>query len=65
MDIGSNAENKMKEVFTPNQVAEYLKISKVTVYRLAYKRDLICHRIGGQLRFKKNDVEKYFEANRI
>lgn len=65
MDIGSNAENIMKDVFTPDQVADFLKISKVTVYRLAYKRDLICHRIGGQLRFKREDVEKYFEANRI
>ena len=65
MTIGSNAENKIKAFFTPDELADFLAISKATVYRLVNKRQLPFHKIGGVLRFRKDDIEKYLETGRI
>ena len=65
MEIGSNADNKIKAFFTPEELAEFLAISKATVYRLVGKRQLPFHKIGGVLRFKKADIEEYLETGRV
>jgi excisionase family DNA binding protein len=65
MEIGSNAKNGIKAFFTPDELAEFLAISKVTVYRLVGKRQLPFHKIGGVLRFKKEDIERYLESGRV
>lgn len=65
MNICSNAENKISAVFTPDELAEYLAISKATVYRLVNKRRLPFNKVGGVLRFKKDDVEKYLKTGRV
>jgi len=65
MSIGSNAKNKIKACFTPDELAEYLAISKATVYRLVNKRELPCSKIGGMLRFSIKDIERYLETKRI
>ncbi len=65
MNIGSNADNKIRAVFTADQLADYLAISKATVYRLVGKRQLPFRRVGGQLRFRREDIEKYLETGRI
>lgn len=64
MEIGSNANNRIKAFFTPDELAEFLAISKATVYRLVGKRQLPFHKIGGVLRFKKADIERYLEDGR-
>ena len=64
MEIGSNAGNK-KAFFTPEELAVFLAISKATVYRLVGKRQLPFHKIGGVLRFKRDDIEKYLESGRV
>ena len=65
MTIHSNAENKIKASFTPDEVAEYLTISKSGVYRLVYKGDLPFKKVGKLLRFKRDDIEEYFQTDRI
>lgn len=65
MEIGLNANNRIKAFFTPDELAEFLAISKATVYRLVGKRQLPFHKIGGVLRFKKQDIEEYLENGRI
>ncbi|MFZ0931742.1 MAG: helix-turn-helix domain-containing protein [Syntrophobacteraceae bacterium] len=55
----------MKAYFTPDELAEYLAISKATVYRLVNKRQLPFNKVGGMLRFRKDDIERYLEAGRI
>ena len=64
MNIKSNAE-KTKGCFTPDELACFLAISKATVYRLVNKRQLRCVKVGGLLRFTMDDIEKYWEENRI
>ena len=65
MEIGKNADEKIKAFFTPEELAEFLAISRATVYRLVGKRQLPFHKIGGVLRFKKADIEAYLETGRV
>ena len=62
MKIGSNTKSYL---LTPDELAEYLKISKITVYRLAEKRQIPFFKVKGSLRFAEYDVLKFLEANRI
>jgi excisionase family DNA binding protein len=65
MKVGSNADNRIRACFTPDEMADFLAISKATVYRLVGKRQLPFIKIGGVLRFKKADIEKYLESGRV
>lgn len=65
MNIGSNAPTTLKKVYTPEEVAEVLAISKTTVYRLVDKRELPAHKVGGTLRFPITEINQYLEARRI
>ena len=65
MTNGFNAHKRSKAFFTPDELAEFLSVSKATVYRLVGRRKLPFHRIGGMLRFKEQDIEKYLEDERI
>ncbi len=64
MTIGSN-ENRIRTFLTPDEMAECLAVSKTTLYRLVAKRQIPFYKIGGSLRFKKDEMEKYFDDCRI
>jgi excisionase family DNA binding protein len=53
------------QLLTPNELAEMLKISKPTIYRLVEKRSLPFCKIGGSLRFQVKEVVAYIEKCRI
>lgn len=42
---------------TVDQTAEYLNISRSTIYRLVKTGELPANKIGGQLRFKKETLD--------
>ena len=42
-----------------------LGLSTATVYRLVNKRQIPFNKIGGSLRFRKTDVDKFLDAERI
>ncbi len=42
-------------------MAEFLAVSKTTIYRLVARRQVPFYKIGGSLRFRKGDIEKYLE----
>lgn len=54
-------------MFTVKELAAYLKISAVTLYRLTESRKINFRKIGGQLRFTKKDIAEYLkcEVNEI
>ena len=54
----------MEEYMTIIEVAELLKLSEKTVYRLAQKKDLPGFKAGGSWRFRRRDIEKWV-AQRI
>lgn len=47
-----------KEVITAEEVAKYLRIHPYTVRRLAREGKLPGFKIGGQWRFKKEEIDK-------
>ena len=50
---------------TPDELADFLKVSKTTVYRLIEKRSVPFYKIGGSLRFKQSEVMEYLEKSRV
>ncbi len=54
----------MQEVLlTTEQVANYLKIDKFTVYRLVAQKRLPAFKVGNQWRFKKELLEGWLRKN--
>lgn len=53
----------MREIMTPEQVAEYLQMNTDTVYRLIRQRKLAATQIGRSYRIPKGDLEDFLLAN--
>ena len=50
--------------FTIEEVSQLLKISKLTVYDLIKKKDLVAFRVGRQMRVDQQELERYKSKNR-
>jgi len=53
------------ELLTIPEVAKFLKISASGVRRLQYGRHIPFHKIGGGIRFAKEDVVSYLVQHRV
>src|SRR5712692_5955466 len=53
----------MREIMTPEQVAEYLQLNTDTVYRLIRQNKLAASQIGRAYRIPKKDVENFLFAH--
>jgi excisionase family DNA binding protein len=49
-------------LLTPNEVAEQLRVSTMTVYRLIKSGELPAARISNSFRLRAEDVDAYLEA---
>ena len=49
----------MREILTPNQVADYLQLTTSTVYRLIRQHKLAASRIGRTYRIPKRDLDTF------
>jgi excisionase family DNA binding protein len=65
MNIGSNANKRIKTFLTPEDLAVLLAVSKTTIYRLVVRRQIPFYKIGGSLRFRQEDIERFLESGRI
>jgi excisionase family DNA binding protein len=45
------------ELMTATELAEYLRISKASVYRLVRQKQIPVSKVGRQLRFRKDTVD--------
>lgn len=52
----------MKEVMTPTEAAEYLKLHIRTIYRLVKKNQIPCRKVGGSWRFKKDTLDEWLSG---
>ena len=48
-------------LLTPNEVAEHLRVSTMTVYRLIKSGELRAARIGKSFRISEDDVDAYLQ----
>ncbi len=51
-------ENKDSLIMTVDEVAKYLKLSKITVYKLTQKGDIPGFRIGSSWRYNKDRIDE-------
>lgn len=54
--------NARAQLLTPSEVAEMLRVSSMTVYRLIKSGELRAARIGKSYRISEADVDAYLEA---
>lgn len=54
-----------KKLLNIDEVAEYLNVSKPTIYRIVDSRQISFYKIRGSLRFSQEDIDKYLEQNKI
>ena len=52
-----------EKLLTLNDLADYLSVSRRTVYRILKKGDLPGYRVGNHLRFRHSDIEKWLRSN--
>jgi len=50
---------------TPIEAAKFLRLSKMTLYRLVLKRAIPFFKVSGSLRFERADLEEYVLSRRV
>lgn len=53
-----------EEIMILKEVAQYLKLTEKTAYRLAAEQKLPGFKVGGSWRFKRIDLEKWIEEQK-
>lgn len=59
-----SALNNGKEIMTVNEVAEFLKISTVTTYRLVQEGKISAFKVGRSWRVKRTDLNEFIEQQK-
>jgi len=54
----------VKEVMTPKELAEYLRVHVRTIYRLAKSGQIPSLKVGGSWRFKKENVDSWLSETK-
>lgn len=52
-----------ENLLTTEQIAQYLKVDKFTVYRLVAKKKIPAFRVGNQWRFKRSMIDDWLMKN--
>jgi excisionase family DNA binding protein len=52
------------EILTLPEVAQLLKVAEKTVYTMAQRRELPAFKVGGQWRFKREDIDQWIERQK-
>ncbi|MEW5802312.1 MAG: helix-turn-helix domain-containing protein [bacterium] len=52
-----------KEVLTTQEVIEYFRITKVTLFRLIHEGKIRAFKVGKAYRFKKSELEEDLRVN--
>lgn len=53
----------MEELITIQQLANYLKVDRFTVYRLVTQKRIPAFKVGGQWRFKQEMIDSWLMGN--
>jgi excisionase family DNA binding protein len=59
------ARKKDEEILTIGQVADFLKVTDRTIYRLAAAREIPAFKVGGSWRFRKADIDDWIALQAI
>ena len=53
------------DIFMIKDVAEYLKVTERTIYRLAAAKKIPAFKVGGSWRFSKSDIETWIKTQSV
>jgi excisionase family DNA binding protein len=53
----------VREIMTPEQVAEFLQVDRETIYRLIRRRQLAATKVGRSYRIRREDLDTFLSAN--
>ena len=56
---------ELREVMTPKQVANYLQLHPITIYRYINEGRIAAAKIGGRYRIKREAVERFLTQREI
>ncbi|WP_406438949.1 helix-turn-helix domain-containing protein [Streptomyces sp. NBC_01613] len=62
MQIGENMQGGSNRLLTPAEVADWLKVSEVTVKNRYRKWGLKAQKVGRLLRFRERDIVAYLDS---
>ena len=54
---------KYNDVMTVDEVAEYLRIPRSSIYKLAQENRIPCKKVGRHWRFRRQAIENWLEAD--
>ncbi len=60
-----NEEPVVEDIMTVQEVADYLRLSKDSVYKLVKMGELPAAKILNKLRFNRASVEEYFKRSEV
>jgi excisionase family DNA binding protein len=60
LDPGRRSEMEEKRLLNVDEVADYLKIPKSTLYKMCSEREIPCAKIGKHWRFDKKLIDEWF-----
>ena len=55
----------MEPLMTSDEVAAYLRVDVVTIRRLVNRGELPAYRVGGEYRFRRQELEQYLQRQRV
>lgn len=55
----------MEPLMTSDEVAAYLRVDVVTIRRLVSRGELPAYRVGGEYRFRRQELEEYLRGQRV
>jgi excisionase family DNA binding protein len=56
----------MEELLTPDELAQYLKVNRRTIYRMLEDNELtFAFKVKGSWRFKQSDIEAWIESQKV
>ena len=62
---GAEVEPESDAVLTIDELADYLKISKSTIYKLAQDRRVPAQKVGKHWRFRKAAIDRWLDAAEV
>ena len=63
--IRTTPQQKQHLLLTPPEIADLLRVSLTTVYRLVNGRELPFYKVGQRLRFRRSDIDAYLAHQRV
>jgi putative molybdopterin biosynthesis protein len=58
-------EPENSDFYSPEELAEKLKVNKMTIYRLLARGELPYHQIGKLKRIRREDFEEFLRKTRV